>query len=108
MGDRMGDVPELLMDLGRNYPEDFYDFKGGVSISEERVQRWISEGLQQLKDKIIKNHYPDDAFHNISSGDTLVVLWAYRYANESFRYSITINVCKGHQELSAHNIFFVG
>ena len=94
-----------LVNLGSEYPKEFYQFGHGVKISDSRIQGWIKDAIVELSDTIVKREYPADAFINISSGDTLVVIWAYRYGTDVKRYSITINICKGRQELTSHDIF---
>lgn len=46
---------------------DFYDFSDGTHISDNEKQKWIEDVIDYL------NKNPDEAYCNISCGDSMVI-----------------------------------
>jgi hypothetical protein len=68
------------------FPDGFHDFSGGMKISDETINQWIRECVDNITED-------DDwyGFSSRSSGDTIV--FAKGYGDE-----INVCVCRGHYE----------
>ena len=74
------------------YPsEDYFDFSEGIVVSDFEIQRWINECLTEIREKIDKEPDRQEFFHIISSGNTQVLVEAYRERKDKFSVYVTVN-----------------
>ena len=69
------------------YPKDFYDFADGVQVQTDEINRWIQEGIEDLRSGKAK----DSTF--LGSGNTMVIV--FDMAGDD-QYSVF--VCPGYKE----------
>lgn len=72
------------------YPENYYDFSGGVDCSNEEINQWIKEGIEDMKAEI-RNGVIKPSF-NISTGNTMV--WGNIYFQRDGKYTIEVCISK--------------
>ncbi len=78
------------------YPEDFYSFKDGASISKEEITVEINRMLKYL----INN--PEKQFSNWSTGDTQIIIFKYPHNpenNDGHPFYYEINVMKDYDHV---------
>lgn len=71
-----------------HYPQHFYDFKNGVEISGETINKWIQECIESLEKDL------NSEYNYIASGNTLVSV--IRAHDDESKY--VIHVSKNYAE----------
>lgn len=64
------------------FPTHFYSFKDGVNVSNERIQQYIQEGIQYLRND------PKEFVYNVSTGNMLIVIFRQE---EEHTYNVIVS-----------------
>lgn len=88
------------------YPNDYFDFSDGKDVSETTINIWIQEMFDKLKGKTLA--YPDqnEFFHVISTGNTKVLIEAYRQTIDIDKFTVYVSVCTCYKQSSSMGIKF--
>jgi hypothetical protein len=77
----------------------FFDYSDGIKVDDGEIRRWIRNGLNHIKEKIKKEPMRSDFFATLSSGNSKVLIEAYRqdsnirkYLNQDIKYKFSVNI----------------
>jgi serine protease inhibitor len=79
-----------------SYPDhtDWYDFSNGVDVSSDRINEWMQECFESIRKEILSKDNQGKASTYIRSGNSTVIVFAYR--NEDLTYDIDFIVTKNY------------
>ena len=75
------------------YPKGYYDFSDGVPIDETTINIWIQRAFDKIALDIKETPDLDKFFHTISSGNTKVLVEAYRQNGDKFTIYVSVSTC---------------
>ena len=82
----------------------YFDYSDGVPIDEGRINIWILQAFNKIAQDIKETSDLDKYFHTISSGNTKVLVEAYRERGNKF--NIYVSVCTAYQQQTKSGIEF--
>ena len=86
------------------YPYNYHDFSNGVPVRDSEVNQWIRQAVEGIKKDIQKFPEIGKYFHTISSGNTKVLVEAYKESGNS--YTLYVSVSTAYKNYSECGIEF--
>jgi len=83
----------------------YYDYSDGVPISETSVNIWVQQAFDAIAFKTKGNPDQDEFFHTISSGNTKVLVEAYRQSNKD-KFTVYVSVITKYEQQTGTDITF--
>jgi hypothetical protein len=87
----------------------FYDFSDGAKINDDDIRGWVKDGLNHIKEKIKKEPMRSDFFATLSTGNSKVLIEAYRQESnlrrhlnqdDKYKFTVYINIITKYKEES--------
>ena len=80
------------------YPsEEYHDFSNGIPVSDYEVNKWIKDSFNYIKEEIKQFPERDKFFSHMNSGNTKVIVEAYRQSNED-KFTVFVSVCTSYSK----------
>lgn len=76
------------------YPKDYYDFRCGTSIPNDRINEWLNRAFAELREEMLRNPDSECGSYYIASGDSKVYVF-YHKQNDG-KYNVVFDVSRSY------------